>query len=640
MPISQAEAERILAKVKGDAVVIADPVADLEASGWENWLRTIWPFWFSADFSQAHRDYWEVHFECVRSLKQKTSQKLDPKQWRRLLILGRGLGKSASLEAARLMFGAITNGGYSLMISETEDQAQEHLGNCRILIEHPESRLLEFYPQMAIAQDSDKIQGLPTADRREMFVCQNGYILRAKGLTSKMRGLRVGNQRPNDVSFDDIDDVIDSLAVSHSKLRTIGASILPVLARGETIVDFGQNLIIEHGVLNQILTGKSDLLTDRVVFGPMPAFTELNIETAVDPASGQVRHLISPDSVPSWDGLNVRQAQTFLHNSGLEIFKAEYQNDFSAQRSGYVIPEFSEERQVITWSMFESVFGERRIPAHWKAFCGVDIGYSVGTYPHWSAWTFVATAARNSPMPGAVFVYRSKTFQNTSIDDQAENVIASLWPKETIASWQMSHEKSGEMMTLRARYQLPFSKFKQFKSEDGVAQWRHLSRADRSRPNPFRDDRRTSDATDWELGAPNLYYIVDDDQLLLARDDRGMKLLRDQVATWEYVPVKLTDHGQTVQKPSKTNDDVCDSLRGILVLFGPQSADYSAAEKFERSLPATIQADNLAAVVNDPNVPQAEVDGLRQRRQIEVERARERETVSQIPVHQTRFRIL
>ena len=65
---------------------------------------------------------------------------------------------------------------------------------------------------------------------KEMFICKNGYIVRAKGLAAKMRGLRVGVQRPNDLALDDIDDVNDSLMVSQNKLRLIAASIFPVLA--------------------------------------------------------------------------------------------------------------------------------------------------------------------------------------------------------------------------------------------------------------------------------------------------------------------------------------------------------------------------------------------------------------------------
>jgi hypothetical protein len=322
-----------------NAELLSTPAQQLETQGWRVWLTTLFPFWFDDEFSQEHIKYWDLRWKVFNQIKRK--EPVDDGDLVALLLLGRGLGKSSTIEAARIMKGALLSGGYSVMISETEDQAQEHLGNCRYLIEHPESRLLEFYPEMAVADNASALKGMPTADRREMFICQNGWILKAKGLSAKMRGLRVGNQRPDDISLDDIDDVNDSLAVSLNKIRLITASILPILPRGEGTVDIGQNLIGEHSVVNQILTGKTDALAERVEIGPASAFTQLDIQSDVD-ETGKVRHVILPTSVPSWAGLNVQRAQKFLNNSGLETFKAEYQNEFDQFKSGKVISHFNE----------------------------------------------------------------------------------------------------------------------------------------------------------------------------------------------------------------------------------------------------------------------------------------------------------
>jgi hypothetical protein len=559
--------------------MLAGPAGELESQGWRAWLQTIWPFWFSEEFSEDHVDFWEWWWSILQRIKN--GGRIELWEFVCLLILGRGLGKSASTEAARVMRGAILNKGYSLIISETDDQATEHLGNARLLIEHPDSRLTEFYPGMAIADNADALKGMPTADRKEMFICKNGYILRAKGLSAKMRGLRVGILRPDDLNLDDIDDVNDSLAVSLNKLRLITSSILPVQARENVTITFSQNLISEHSVLNQILTGKSDALAERKVIGPTPAFNHLEISSDIDD-TGKLRHIIEPSSLPSWSGLDIRRAQKFLNDSGLDTFKAEYQNEFDQFRSGRVIPEYNEKVQIITWSQFESVFGERRIPAHWKIKVGLDVGYSEGHYPHYSAWDFFATSGTNSPFPGLRFLYRSRSFKGVSIDDQAVSIQSDLWPDERIETWQMSHEKSGEMLTLRQKYNLPFQKFHYYKAEDGVAQWRHLSKADKTKPHPFKDDELTEDG--YLLGRPGLYYIVEDGQERIARDDNGLRLFREQVSTWEYVPVKITEQGQTVQKPSKVNDDHCDAAKGTLALFGPGEKGLTKDERIERTL--------------------------------------------------------
>lgn len=561
-----------LAGYKAQGKVIAvDKGAELEAQGWKVWLLTLFPFWFAEDFSDEHIEYWEKRWSVLHRIKK--GEPVENHELVTLLILGRGLGKSAVIEAARIMRGAILGKGYSLIISETDDQATEHVGNCRILIEHPDSKLLDYYPEMAIADNSDAMKGMPTADRQSMFICKNGYILRAKGLSAKMRGLRVGIHRPDDLAFDDIDDVNDSLAVSQNKLRLITSSILPVQARENVTVDFGQNLIGEHSVINQIRTGRSDALAERTIVGVANAFTHLEIDSSLD-ETGKLRHKILEASIPSWKGLNIRRAQKFLDDSGLQTFKAEYQNEFDQFRSGRVIPEYNEDVQIISWSEFEYVYGERRIPRHWHCKAGLDVGYSEGQYPHYSAWNFFSTSSMNSPHPGFVFLYRSRSFSGTSIDDQAESVRADMWDGEYVNEWQMSHERTGEMMTLNQKHDFLFSKFRYYKAEDGVAQWRHLSRIDPDKQNPFTG----------ELGSPLLFYIVDDDQIKVARDDNGLKLFRDQVSTWEYVPVKITEQGQTIQKPSKVNDDHCDCAKGILALFGPYAAELPKEERRLRDL--------------------------------------------------------
>lgn len=571
---------------------------ELEKKGWREWLMTLFPFWFQSEFSKEHERFWELRWSVLQRYKRqkeewgKFSNNDDRVKYFKeqgiyvsneeatvMALWGRGLGKSAVMEAARIMYASLLGGGYSLIVSETDDQAEEHVGNCRILIEHPDSKLIEYYPNMAIADNADELKGLPTADRKAMFICKNGWILRSKGYTAKMRGLRVGNQRPTEICFDDIDDVNDSLAVSANKLRVITASILPVLAKDFLIIDFGQNLISEHSVVNQIYSGKSDAFADRTVIGVANAFEVLDLESKIDEV-GKLRHKILDSSIPSWLGFNIDQAQRFLNNSGLQTFLAEYQNQFDQYRSGRVIPEYDEISQVITWSQFEKVFGQRRIPKHWRAMVGLDVGYSEGEHPHYSSWAFIATASMNSALPGALFLYRNRTFINTSIDLQAEDVKAAMWDGETVQMWRMSHEKTGEMLTLQQRHQLPFDKFKHFKSSDGIAQWRHLSMRDRTKPNPFKEDEQGADGL-WKIGRPSMYYIVDDEQLVTPRDDNGLKLLRDQVSTWELVPVKLTDMGLSQEKPSKVNDDVPDSIKSILADWAATAVPLTEVEKWE-----------------------------------------------------------
>lgn len=580
----------------------------LEEKGWREWLLTLFPFVFADDFSEDHARFWSHKWRTLLKLKQ--SEPVMAAELNTLIILGRGMGKSTMAEVSVLMRAALCGDAYCLYVCSTDDQAREHIANIKFLIEHPDSRLAGFYP--ALAEPQEKKTGGTDTWNKDTFITKSGAIFRAKGLNSSMRGLRVGTLRPNQIVLDDIDDIKDSVALAQSKLAVIRASILPVVSDNASI-DFPQNLITEHSVLNQIYTGKSDVLSERTAIGVTKAFTRLDIDTRIDERSNRIKHTILPSSVPSWSGFDIAKAQKFLDASGLDTFRAEYQNELDRYKSGKVIPEYSENAQLITWSIFEKMFGERQIPAHWHIKAGLDVGYSEGQYPHYSAWVFVATSAMNSALPNKVFIYRTRSFIGTSIDDQAETILSEIGrERNQINSWQMSHEKTGEMMTLRQRHRIPFHKFHYYKAEDGVAQWRHLSRADKSKPNPFKEDKYAADGC-FEVGCPELFYVVDDDQFLAPRDDRGLRLFREQVTTWEYVPVKLTESGQTQQKPSKINDDFMDACKGVLALWGAQSAPLTRTEKIEELLPPQIRQSHIDEV-EDVTAK----DGLLNRRRIEI----------------------
>ncbi len=421
--------------IRVDAKILPKTL-ELEKQGVFVWLKTIFPAAFEEDFSVQHRQFWELFWSVLMRIREQKKYDIlamqipkeyliESHEYTILLILGRGLGKSMTLEASSVMRGAILSGGYCLYISESQDQADEHNGNCKILIESPESRLLEYYPPMAVA-DVATIEGVRAKDRIDIFITESGWICRSKGMNSKLRGLRIGNRRPDDINLDDIDSVNDTPDVSYKKLRQLTASVIPTQARRYTTIKFGQNLITETGVINQIYTGKSDALAERTTVGVQNTFTHLEYETYLDETDGRVRHRILPESVPSWSGVDLPQAQKFLNDSGLETFLAEYQNEFEHLRTGRVFHEYDESRHLICWSDFQRLFGVRHIPAHWQSKVAADIGYSNESL---SAWLFVATSATNSPLPNHYFAYRGATFRQKSIDEQAEALWEMMFPQ-------------------------------------------------------------------------------------------------------------------------------------------------------------------------------------------------------------------
>lgn len=411
----------------------------LESQGVFVWLKTIFPFAFEEDFSEDHKIFWLLWWSVLLRIREQKKYiklglpipekfEISEAEFVILLILGRGLGKSACLEASSVMRGAILEEGYCLYVCETGDQSEEHIASCRSLIENYESRLVAFYPHMQIS-DGETLEGVKTKDKADIFITVGGWICRGKGLDAKMRGLRIGKRRPDDLNIDDVDDTTDSIALSISKLKKLASKVLPVRARRHTTIKFGQNLILETGVMNQIYTGKSDALAERTTIGVSNTFVSFeegrDYETYFDEAEGRYKHKILPSAQTTWLGVSLKDAQRFLNDSGLEIFIAEYQNQFEHQKTGLVFHEYNERRHIITWSDFQKLFGVRYIPAHWQAKGASDIGYSKESI---SAWAFVATSAANSNLPNCYFLYRGLTFSLKSIDDQAEDIWEEFFP--------------------------------------------------------------------------------------------------------------------------------------------------------------------------------------------------------------------
>ncbi|MGL4558306.1 MAG: hypothetical protein ACRCV5_12430, partial [Afipia sp.] len=283
MPITQAEFERILAKVKGNATIVADPAADLEAQGWRVWLKTIWPFGFAAEFAPFHCEFWDKWWDVCVSIKR--GKTIPPERLNYLLLWGRALAKSSTGTPATLMKAALANGTYSIYLSATIPQAASHLANVRHFLTHPDSRLTEFYPHLTIDPAKATKMGFKAKDTESIFMTEGGSIFRAISIDSAARGFIVGGRRPDDFNVDDIDNMHDSLMVSRKKLEHLTRSILltrDISSNLPVTTKILQNIITETGVVNQIHTGKSDAFAQRTTIGVVNTFEHLNMESYVD----------------------------------------------------------------------------------------------------------------------------------------------------------------------------------------------------------------------------------------------------------------------------------------------------------------------------------------------------------------------
>lgn len=546
--------------------------------GWDTFLRTLGPKTFTKSFAPFHEEFWQWYWDKLQ--RKRLDGHLSGLDTTLLAIWPRGCGKSVNCEWAAIMEGALLGKGYVLYISGKQEMADIHVNAIARRLESPE--LTAYYPKLAKFKVGK--YGNRLAWRDGAIQTASGWGIYAFGLDTGIRGTRLDDLRPTLIVLDDIDDIRDSPSVVEKKIEILTRSVFPAGSK-DTIILGAQNLIHRFSVFNQMITGKVKMLTRRTVSGPFPAFDDLVIQ----PQEGRD---VIVGGTPVWKDLDIVECQQYLDRSGESAFRAEYQHDFSAGEQGLVIPEFNDTKHVITWSQFKEKFGTKFIPSHWKLAVGHDLGF---TTAHLSAWTFIATAAEDSPMPGVHFLYRGLTYEAPLLDSMAEDVLKRMAPDLSIGKthsefegnrvqyWRMSHEALGERKTYRAKYNIPFQACRSRK-EDGITQWRHFLRLDESKPDPFGRGF---------MGTARLYYIVDDDQLHAPRDSGGLKLHREQVLGWRWRPISLGTSGFGKDEPVKAYEDTCDSTRMITAEWGPTVTPKTYEQQLQEKLPASARDESL-----------------------------------------------
>jgi hypothetical protein len=569
-----------------------------EAQGYEYWLRHFGPHSFTGSFAPFHHSFWQWHWPIAQRLR--AGQPLDPNDLVALMPWARDTGKSTVSEWAAIVEGALVRRGYVLWVSGKQEQAEEHVISIRDRIES--EKLGAVYPWLGkpkMGVHNNKFgwgrEFLMTGDTRSGV----GWAVRPAGLNVALRGGKVLDMRPTLIVLSDVDEIGDSIAVVEGKEQMIARSILP-MGDASTRIIFDQNPIHQNSVMNRILTRTSSVLAVRRIIGGgvVPAFKD-DLVIEFEQTEHGPRHIIKAGT-PTWADMNITKCQVFLDRSGIDAFKAEYMHDLTANDEERVLPEYDDRvtrAHVITWSQFETFYGQRRVPSDWICEAGLDIGYSTG---HRSGWTFLTTAPAWVKLAGSRFRYRGRSFQAIGIDEQSMAVKAGLWEGEQLHREMMSHEKLGERMVLNSKHGWHFQPCDSAKTA-GLAQWRHFLTCDHHKPHPFHRDEKGMDGL-WKIGCPSWFDIVADDQFYSPTDDYGLKRHRDGAYNWKRRKVKVTESGLTVDEPMKMDDDENDSTRSLLAgqPFG-QIQSMSESQKIQALIPEQYRAAQMKERHVHPN---------------------------------------
>lgn len=148
---------------------------------------------------------------------------------------------------------------YSIIISDTYDQACEHIGNIFSELTTNED-LLAFYPHVMLETHSVKRQEknkIVTKRRQSDFITVGDLRVRAFGAGMKVRGRRHKQFRPTLCLLDDLENDVDvENEESRGKLWSwLTSALIPAVARLGRIVMIG-TILHEDSILNRIMLGK------------------------------------------------------------------------------------------------------------------------------------------------------------------------------------------------------------------------------------------------------------------------------------------------------------------------------------------------------------------------------------------------
>lgn len=296
----------------------------------QEWLEEFFPSAFSKPFGPHHEDLIEWAAQIRMGMHPRPFIGIWP----------RGGGKSTLIECVVIALGAprplpqVVNGeeqlvrqsarGYTLYVSETQEQADKHVEDIQTRLES--QRLRSSYPQFA----APKIRrlGHTASWSRNRLITGTGYVVDALGLNSAARGVKLEDKRPDMLVFDDIDDKHDRRKISDKKETIIKDSIIPTFGGDAAIVGI-QNKIIPDGVFARLADERADYLMRRIVSGPLKAVRDLETEKQFHPDLGEDGRYIDTivEGEPTWEGQDLEACQRRIEESGLASFLRECQHE-------------------------------------------------------------------------------------------------------------------------------------------------------------------------------------------------------------------------------------------------------------------------------------------------------------------------
>lgn len=379
-----------------------------------------------------------------------------------------------------------------------QSQADDHVANVANLLE---SRTIALaYP--TLGKRLLNLYGSSRGWRRNRIRSEAGLTVDALGLDVAIRGVKLEEQRPDLIIFDDVDDRVDSMDTIQKKITSITTKILPAGSTDAATI-FIQNLVHYEGIaarLAGVASEEADFLTDREVIGPIPAVIGLKTE----PIPGTMKHRITAGT-PTWVGQDIETCEYQINKYSLRAFLSEAQH----KRPLPDEPAFPE------FDVSVHVCKPLPIPKSWPRWRAVDYGYAV---PYCCLWF------TRSPS-GTIYIYRERYGARKTAREQAYEIrLASAGEKISFsvgdpAMWATQREGQ-KFQSVASQY-----------AEMGV----HLTQASNDR---LAGKERVHDVLEWAEGVPPVLQIFETCHNLV----RTMPMLPADPHKLEDVDTEAEDH--------------------------------------------------------------------------------------------------
>ena len=310
----------------------------------EEWRRNLFPDTYTTALADYHNDFWRWLWEITPGTM--------PSPY--LAIWPRGWAKSTNGEVGVIAL-ATRGRRYCLYVCGTQQQADDHVQNIAQRLEG--AKVEHWYP--ALASPAIGKYGNQRGWRRNRISTKAGFTVDAVGLdVLGMRGVKLDDDRPDVIVFDDIDGVNDSPETITKKQTIITKTILPAGSNDVAVMGL-QNLITRNGIISQLVDGRADFLKGRIISGPHKAIEGLEVD-----GDGMII-----EGTPTWAVMDRAVCQDKIGLMGLRAFLTECQHE--VELSGQ--PRFNLDLLNYQLANAHTPLPSKLLPAHLQGIEGLRV---------------------------------------------------------------------------------------------------------------------------------------------------------------------------------------------------------------------------------------------------------------------------